>query len=142
VVHPQRFARPGFAVELSYPAVTPGGQAVERDETPFREHERVHLSSPDRRELYIELVRFGDLTPQDEYRDHSSYLGKRFGAEAISDLTETSLRERPAWRYGFRWDEGERAVLLIQVGRDTYRIIYDPRSELNSQVLDTVRIVE
>jgi hypothetical protein len=34
----------------------------------------------------------------------------------------------------------ERSVLLLRVGRDTYRIIYDPRSELNTEVIATLTI--
>ena len=63
-----RLAKPGFLFEFSYPDPTPDGQAVVRDEQPFREYARVHLSSPDRRELYLEVVRFDDITPEDEYR--------------------------------------------------------------------------
>ena len=133
-------------MEFSYPAVTPRGQTVERDETPFREYGRVHLSSPDKEELYVEVVRFGGLAPQEEYRAHRPYLEQRFGADAITALTETNLCGRPAWAYSFAWDEAdrprERAVLLVQVGHDTYRIIYDPRSSVNEQVIATVTITD
>jgi len=52
------------------------------------------------------------------------------------------MRELPSWTYGFRWEEGERAVLLLQVGNDTYRVIYDPRSELSREVIATLSITE
>lgn len=142
----QRLGRPGFSVDLNYPAVTPKGHAVERSEERAQDHrgdmERVHLTSRDSRELYVEVARFRDLTPQDEYRNHGAHLSQRFGADSVTALTETSVRERPAWAYAFRWDEGERSVLLLQVGPDTYRIIYDPRSELNSEVIATLTITE
>jgi hypothetical protein len=142
----KRFTRSGFRVEFSYPAVTPQGHAVERNEEPFRDYARVHLSSPDRQELYLEVVRFDELAPEDEYLHHRPYLEKRFGADSITALTETSLQGRPAWTYGFRWDEGERtterSVFLLRMGRDTYRIIYDPRSQLNADVIATLTIAE
>jgi hypothetical protein len=142
----QRLTRPAFGVELSYPAVTPRGHAVERTEERAEDHrgdmERVHLTSGESRELYVEVARFRELAPQDEYRQHRAYLEQRFGADSVTALTETSLGERPAWAYAFRWDEGERAVLLLQVARDTYRIIYDPRSALNTQVIDTLTFAE
>jgi hypothetical protein len=140
----QRFLRPDFGVEFSYPVVTPKGQAVERDDEPFRDCPRVHLSTPDRQELYLEVVRFDDLAPEDEYREHRPYLEKRFGADSITALTETTLAGRPAWSYAFQWREGERpmerSVLLLGVGRDSYRIIYDPRSELNAAAIATLTI--
>jgi hypothetical protein len=142
----RRFTRPGFGVEFSYPAVTPQGHAVERDEEPFRDRARVHLSSPDRQTLYLEVVRFDDLAPEDEFLHHRPYLEKRFGADSITALTETSLQGRPAWTYSFGWDEGERpmerSVLLLPVGGDTYRIIYDPRSQLNAEVIATLTIAD
>jgi hypothetical protein len=142
----QRFTRPGFKVEFSYPAVTPEGHAVERAEERATDHrgdiDRVYLTSPGSGELYFEAVRFRDLTPQDEYLSHTSYLRRRFGDDAVSELTETSLGERPAWAYALRWDEEERTILMLQVDPDTYRVIYDPRSPLNEQVLATLTVVE
>ena len=142
----ERFARPGFRVEFSYPAVTPQGHTVERDDEPFRDSARVHLSSPDRQELYLEVVRFDDLTPEDENLHHRAHLEKRFGADSIARLTQTELQGRPAWTYAFRWEEGERtmerSVLLVRIDRDTYRIIYDPRSQLNADVIASLTFVE
>jgi hypothetical protein len=142
----QRFRRPGFRVEFSYPAVTPQGHGAERVEEQAVDHrgdiERVHISSREGGELYVEVVRFRELAPQDEYLRHRSYLERRVGADAVTELTETTLQGRPAWAYGFRWDEGERSVLSLQVASDTYRVIYDPRSELNAEVLATLTLTE
>jgi hypothetical protein len=104
--------------------------------------ERVNLSSPESGELYLEVARFRDIAPVDEHRNHRAYLEKRFGADAVTSLSPTTVRERPAWAYAFSWDEGERSVLLLQVEHDTYRIIYDPRSPLNADVVDTLTIAE
>lgn len=143
----QRFTRPGWEVEFSYPAVTPEGHAVERAEEQAKDHrgdiDRVHLTSPESGELYFEAARFRDLTPQDEYLNHTRYLRQRFGEDAVTDLKETTLAGRPAWAYGLRKDEGEeRSMLMLQMGTDTYRFIYDPRSELNDQVLASVTVAE
>jgi hypothetical protein len=142
----QRFTRPGFRVEFSYPAVTPQGHAAERVEEQAVDHrgdiERVHITSRGGGELYVEVVRFRDLAPQDEYLEHRPYLERRFGPDAVTELTETSLLGRTACAYGFRWDEGERSVLSLQVASDTYRVIYDPRSELNDEVLATFTVRE
>lgn len=145
-----RFTRPGFRLELSYPAVTPQGQAVERTEEEAEDHrghiERVHLSSPDRSELYVEVARFHGITPDDEYGNHGSYLKQRFGEDFVTGLTATTLQGLPAWTYAFRWDEEgrpmERAALLLHVAGDTYRVIYDPRSKLNDEVIATITIAD
>lgn len=140
----ERLERAGFRVELSYPAVTPQGRPVERADERIEAHpvagdfERVHLSSSGSLELYVEVARFPGRSPQDEYREHQPSLAARFGSEAVAALAETTFRGRPAWRYSFRWEDGEREVLLLAVAGDTYRVIYDPRSELNRQVLETL----
>ena len=141
----ERFAQPGFEVAFDYPAVTPSGSAVERTEERVEDHpvagdfERVHLSSPDG-ELYVEIARFPGRTPEEEYRLHQPSLAQRFGENAVSALTETAVGRRAAWTYDFRWDGGERSVLLLQVGADTYRLIHDPRSELNARILGTLTV--
>lgn len=121
-------------------------RAEERIEDHRGHLERMHLTSRDSPELYIEIVRFREPAPQDEYLSHTSYLERRFGSDSVTGLTESSLGEWPAWAYAFRGDDGERSieryVLMVQVGRDTYRVIDDPRSELNTQVLATFAVVE
>jgi hypothetical protein len=138
----QEFARPGFGIRFRYPAVTPRGQAVDRAEDQRGDAERVHLTTPEQPDLYFEVTRFPGLAPRDEYRRHRDYLEQRFGAGSTTELAETRLGRSPAWSYAFRWDQGERSVLLLPVGQDTYRIIYDPRSPLNAEVLATVTLPE
>jgi hypothetical protein len=141
----ERFARPGFALRFSYPRLTPDGHAVAETEETVRDHrgdmERVHFTSPGSSELYVEVARFREHTPQQEYDNHGAHLKQRFGADAVAPLTETTLGDRAAWTYAFRWDEGERSVLLVQIGADTYRVLYDPRSALNEQVVDSITFV-
>ena len=140
----------GFGVEFSYPLTTPQGQRAEEDEERVSDHrgemERVHVHSADRQELYIEVARFRELTPQDEYANHKPYLERRFGAGSVTDLTQASLLNRTGWTYSFRWNERgrpmERAAILLQMGRDTWRIIRDPRSALNDHVLATLTLVD
>jgi hypothetical protein len=139
---PVRFE--GTTVEFSYPAVTPQGQTAERVDERAQDHrgdiERVHVSSPDQNELYVEVARFRDLSPQEEYESHRSYLVQRFSADAVTPLTETEFRDRPAWAYGIRWPEHERSVLMFQLDEDTFRVIWNPRSDLNSEVVATLTV--
>jgi YD repeat-containing protein len=123
----------GLGVEFSYP--TDGAQRNE-------DAQRVHISSVDRQELYFEVARFPDLKPHDEYARHKPYLEGRFGQGSVTELTETS---EGAWTYSFSWDEEgrpmERTALLLAVGADTCRVIRDPRSPLNDEVLATLKLV-
>jgi hypothetical protein len=136
------FSRPAFKLRFRYPEVTPHGRPVEITEEEHDGAHGVHLTAREGGELYLEFVRFPDLQPAEEHARHRAYLVGRFGPEAVSQLTETSLRGWPAWSYGFRGKGMERAVLSLQVGRDTYRIISDPRAGLNDEIIATVRIEE
>ena len=89
------FSDPRFTLRFKYPATTPRGHAVERQETQRDNSVRVHLASRDSQELYFEIVKF--------------------------------LKER--------------VVTLVQRDRATYRIIYDPNSPINVQVLSTIEFV-
>jgi hypothetical protein len=126
----------GFGVEFEYPA-----DGARRDEAP----QRVHIQSPDRQELYFEVARFAGLTPEAEYERHKPYLEGRFGAHAVTELAETTHVGSPAWTYSFNWAEDgrpmARTALLLQIGADTCRVIRDPRSALNDEVLATLRLV-
>ena len=138
----QRFEHPAFGLTFCYPDPTPQGHPVERHERRFRDHrgdaDLFHLSSPASGELYVEIGVFRGITPEQEYANHKPHLQDRFGAEAVTALTETRVGDRPASTYGIRWKDSERTVLLLQAGADTYRLIYDPRSPLNEQVVETV----
>jgi hypothetical protein len=134
------FSRPAFKLRFLYPAVTPRGRPVEITEEQHDSAYRIHLTAREGGEIYLEFFRFPDLQPPDEYARHRPYLVGRFGSEAVSELTETSLRGWPAWSYAFRGNGLERAVLSLQVGRDTYRIISDPRARLNDDIIATVSI--
>jgi hypothetical protein len=130
-----------FGISFTYPDPTPQGHPIERKDDDRGDVQRIHLSSPSSGELYFEASRFVGLAPQGEYARHRPYLEQRFGEGSVTELSEAKLSERPAFRYGFEWTEGERAVLLLPVARDTYRFIYDPRSPLNEEILATVTVL-
>ena len=134
------FSRPAFRLRFLYPAVTPQGRPVEITEEERDGAHRVHLTAREGDEVYLEFVRFPDLQPPEEYARHRPYLVGRFGPEAVSELTQSSLRGWPAFTYAFRGPGLERAVLSFQVGRDTYRIISNPRVQLNDDIIATVSI--
>lgn len=134
------FIRPGFALRFNYPMMTPEGRVVDRREEDRENAVRIHITSPGSGEVYVEVMKLSDLTPQEEYARHRPYLEERFGADAVTPFAETRFQSRPAWTYAFRWDEGERSVLSLGIGRDTYRIIHDPCSALNAEIITTITI--
>lgn len=138
----QLFADPRFKMHFHYPLTTPQGHTVEKVESQREDALRVHLASAGSHELYFEAMKLSDLTPQEEYQRHHADLVQRFVGLSITALQETRLGSRAAYSYRFTWSDKERAVILVHQERATYRIIYDPRSALNAQVLATVAFLE
>lgn len=140
----QEFTHPTIQVRFRYPAATPQGHAVDIEERQGAESSRVHLLSRPAQEVYFEVGRYGELSAQEEYQRHTSYLQARFEGEAfsVSELQESSLGGSQALRYVLTWSDRERVVTLVQRQRDVYRVIYDPRAPLNVQILETLEFLE
>ena len=62
-----QFARPGFALRFRYPTVTPQGRPVDCVADDRDGVGRAHLTARESAELYVEVVRFRHLAPEDEY---------------------------------------------------------------------------
>jgi phenylpropionate dioxygenase-like ring-hydroxylating dioxygenase large terminal subunit len=140
----QTFTDPRFQLRFRYPAVAPNDHMVEMIEQETSDFSRVHLISRDSQEVYFEVRRHRDLLPQEEYRQHRAYLEKRFEEQGfrITELTDRRIGESVAHQYSFQWDEKQRVAILIQQDRITYRIIYDPTSPINIQMLSSMELIE
>lgn len=137
----QIFSDPKFKIYFKYPDPTPQGYSVEKAEGQREDAIRVHLSSPQSQELYFEVTRFVNLAPKEEYQRHKDFLTQQFENLSITDLEESQLETLAAQTYTFAWPEKERKVVLVQKDQATYRILYDPRSALNTEVLATLKLL-
>lgn len=138
----RQFEDPAFDLVFDYPEETAQGNPVERAERRDDKMLRVHFTSRDSQALYFEVTKYPDLPPLEEYRRHRKDLQKRFDDLRITDIQDIDWKSLPAYEYAFEWPEGRRSVLLFERNRVTYRILYDPRSLLNLQVLDTLRWID
>ena len=135
----QHFIYPGFALGFRYPKITPQGHLVEKVERDDDKVIRVHFTSKESHELYFELTKYLDLPPQAEYQNHKDYLENRPDAYVVSDLREIRWMSQIAYEYSIKWREGARIVRLIETDAATYRLLYDPKSPLNVQILSTIQ---
>ncbi|HEX6035027.1 MAG TPA: hypothetical protein VFY83_11350 [Anaerolineales bacterium] len=111
---------------------------MDRVETQQDQLLRVHVLSPLSREVYFEVSRFENLPAKAEYKRHQEHLRKQFHPLAVSDLKEVSGSSLPAYEYSFKWHQGARTVILVEHANATYRILYNPDSALNGQILSTI----
>jgi hypothetical protein len=133
------FSYPEFALGFQYPQSTPHGHILEKEERREEGVIRVHFTSKDSRELYFEISKYNDLSPQAEYQRHKENLEARLEQFVVSELREIRWMSQPAYEYSLKWPRGTRTVTLIEADGATYRILYDPSSPLNIQVLSTLR---
>lgn len=136
------FADPRFELQFMYPATTPQGWRVEMAEGKQGGVLRVHLTSPGSQELYFEVTEYAGLSAVGEYRQHTQALAKQYSELEVTELRATSLAGLPAYAYLLHWPDRERKVILVEKGEVTYRILYDPQSALNEQLLSSVKFLD
>ena len=103
---------------------------------------RVHILAPKSREVYFEVSKYGSLNAQSEYQQHIRDLQRQFHALVVTELIETLCASLPAFEYTFEWDQGARTVVLVEREDAVYRLLYDPRSPVNRQILTTVEWID
>lgn len=130
------FDDPRFELTFRYPDPTPQGRPVEVLEGGYTYGLRMHFASPER-ELYIEVVRFDPLPHEEEHARHKALLEGRDREHSVSALTPATLAGRPADSYVFTFPEGRRVALLLSTATATYRVIYNPESPLNDDIIAT-----
>ena len=133
-------SEPEFTLTLQYPSVTPDGHPVEvRRPQTGEQGRRVHLISPNSEELYFEVGRYLELIPQEAYAQFTHDVAERIKDVAFSALEPYTIAGRPGFIFSIHWLHHQRIILLIPAADALYRIIYDPASPLNEEVLETVR---
>lgn len=138
----QTFSHPGFSLRFQYPDPTPEGYAVEWKEGWLEPAvPRVHLTSPGSQELYFEVTRYPGLTPEEGYEQFKQKLVRQFGGVEIGRLEGAMVAGRPGFTFTFRWTAATRTALFVPSNGILYRIVYNPQSPLNEQVLSTLSFI-
>ena len=137
----QRFSDPAFGVTFSFPDSTPEGFRIKKQIRKTGELNRIHLSSPESGELYFELSCYPNgLDPKTGRQQLVDENKQRFQDIKATSLEEASVAAIPAQLFTFTWREASRHVLFFEIDRAAYRIIFDPQSHLNHQILSTVKL--
>ena len=131
----QTFSYSKFALQFQYPETTPTGHPVEIDDI------RVHFRSKDSPELYFEVSRHLHHSAQEVYEREKAFVEKQLAESVVRALLPITIAGQLAFEFSFQWAGGERTVLLIEKQEALYRVIYDPRSPLNLEVLSTLEIL-
>lgn len=128
-----------FGLGFQYPEITHQGHFVEWTESEEKDFVRVHFRSKDSREVYFEITNYQDLSAQMEYQRHKENLEKRPEGFSVTDLKAIRWMSQPAYEYSIKWSQAARVAMLIEAENITYRILYDPYSPVNVQILLTLQ---
>jgi hypothetical protein len=101
---------------------------------------RVHLISPASDELYFEVGRYPDTTPEEAYARFTADVAGRVPEAVFTELRADWLGGRPGFRFGVQLPDRRRVVWLLPATDALYRIVYNPESAVNEQVLATVSV--
>jgi hypothetical protein len=134
-----------FRFSFRVPEVTPKGQPVQilRDERDGVH--RVHALSPDESELYLEVVSSpGLMNHEDVVGQQQRFLAEHSPDGSFTHASGTIVKSHPATEFSFQGTLGGRwkvcRFVFIDSDVRTFRIIYDPTSNLNAEVLDSLAI--
>jgi len=125
-------------VRVGHPSHTVSGAPIRVART-VRPESRLHLSSADQ-SVYVELVRLPGMTLDIEYRLHRRRLERRFGPDSVSDVEPGTLSGYECAVYSFNTRELRRVVTSIAVGDDIVRVVVDPSSQLNNEIMARIAV--
>lgn len=125
---------------LRIPTTTPTGQAVAILKDEREGAHRVHAQSPDASELYFEIVSArGLLDHEQSVAEQKAFLMQQSSNAIITATKQSVVGSFRATEFGFEGTLGgqwkRRRFIFLDSALRTYRIIYDPRSTVNEQIL-------
>jgi hypothetical protein len=130
-----RLSHPQFPFRVSYPDPTPGGAQVIVHERGGGGGYRLHLVSEGSGEVYFELGRYEQLPRQAAIDAFIRDLSGRIEGLRSSELVEVDWHGLPAARFSIDWPGKERVILFFEREAVLYRILYDPASQVNLEIL-------
>ncbi len=136
--HWQVLDDPRLPLQLAYPAITPLGHRVEGRRLVTAQAYRLHLVSSAGGEVYFEVAVYPVRTAREAYEALRQAMQADTPAPDVGELTACELAGRAGWQFRVRWPDRERRITLIPVGDRLCRLIFDPVSPLNEQILATV----
>jgi hypothetical protein len=132
------YSNPQLSVTLKYPQPTPLGHSVKIVEKSSNISYRIHLLTDDSSEIYFEIGRYLTLPIKEAVNLFQTELKATNSEVDTSPVEATTFAAKPAYRLTARWPEKERSITFVDLEGVVCRIIYDPASAVNQQILETL----
>ena len=130
-----------LGVRFEYPETTVHGKTVTFSQRPMGIGARVQVLSKDRRDVYFEVARFPSQTAAEGYKRFNVRIERWFAARGLArePLVPMVLAGRAAQSFRFTWPGFERQACFTEQSEPGYRVIFDPRSRTNWEILAALR---
>jgi len=135
------YSHQNLSVVLKYPNPTPLGNLVNINEQSGPSRCRAHFVSSGSDEVYFEVGRYVELPVTQAIDDFLIDVSGRFENLEISEVERITYKSFPAHRLSIRWPGKERVILFIEKEDALYRIVHDPTSMINRNMLDSVEFL-
>ena len=123
------------------PSRLAGGQSSETTRDCHEGMERAHSHSTDFATLYFEVVSYPNkVEHQPIIQQQQPAIANRFSNVTFTPVETFKFNGRPATEFTFESDEKTRRFIFIDGDERSYRIIYNPLSNVNHEVLESFRL--
>jgi hypothetical protein len=129
----------GSGWQFQIPEVTAKAQTTEITRDTLKGMVRVHAHSPDLFELYFEVVSYPEmLDHQKLIEEQKPFIEKKFTNVSFSEVGSGPFKKFPTTEFTFESDEKTRRFVYIEDANRSYRVIFNPLSNLNLDVLNSL----
>ena len=129
----------GSRWQFQVPEITGRAQSTEITRDTHKGMVKVHAHTPDLFELYFEVVSYpGKLDHQPLIEKQKPFIEQAFTNVSFSEINSSTLKGLPTTEFTFESEEKSRRFIYIEDASRSYRVIFNPLSDLNRDVLDSL----
>ena len=129
----------GSSWQFQIPEVTEKAQTSEITRDTHKGIIKVHTHTPDLFELYFEVVSYPEkLDHQALIEKQKPFIEKKFTKVSFSKANTGTFKNFPTAEFTFESEEKTRRFIYIKDACRSYRVIFNPLSNLNLGVLNSL----
>ncbi|MDQ3397679.1 MAG: hypothetical protein M3511_07900 [Deinococcota bacterium] len=130
---------------VAMPQETPLGQPVTVQSSERGDVHLMHAESPDQSELYFEVTTYAEIVDHARLAsEQRSFLGENAPDGELTAIAPAAIGRHSGTVFDFQgtlqgcWKV--RRFLFVDGPHYSYRIVYDPTSALNHEILESLRV--
>ena len=129
----------GSGWQFQIPEVTEQAQTGEITRDTHQGMVKVHAHTPDLFELYFEVVSYPErLDHQALIEKQKPFIERKFTNVSFSEVGTGIFKKLPTAEFTFECEEKTRRFIYLEDTSRSYRVIFNPLSNLNLDVLNSL----